>query len=96
MWGLCVAHSHRRQGIGRQLVELLVEHVSELPEVEQLHLEVLSCAEAAIELFNSLGFHCYCQEPHAVKDGGDYHDEWRMLKVLHSREADQEPAPSAE
>lgn len=84
LWGLCVAHSHRRQGLGRKLVRLLATHAGTLDGVEQVNLEVLGCAEAAIELFTSEGFHCFCREPHAVKDGGDYHDELRMLKVLHA------------
>lgn len=86
LWGLCVSRDHRRQGIGRHLVELLLEHAAELQGVEQVNLEVLENADAAIELFNDMGFHCFCREPHAVRDGGDYKDELRMLKVLHPPE----------
>ncbi len=86
LWGLCVARGHRRQGIARQLVKLLITHASTLEGVEQMNLEVLECAEAAIALFTELGFHCFCKEPHAVRDSGVYQDELRMLKVLFTPE----------
>lgn len=86
LWGLCVSRDYRRQGIARQLVTLLITHASTLEGVEQMNIEVLECAEAATALFTDLGFHCFCREPHAVRDAGVYQDELRMLKVLFSPE----------
>lgn len=86
LWGLCVARDYRRRGIGRNLVRLLTEHAGELDGVEQINAEALEPAEAAIELLTAEGFHCYCREPHAVRDGGDYKDELRLLKILHPPE----------
>ncbi|MCV6590635.1 MAG: GNAT family N-acetyltransferase [Marinobacterium sp.] len=82
LWGLCVNLEWRRRGIGQTLVRGLIEHCEGLGNVEQINLEVLGCAQAAIELFIAEGFHCFCHEPHAVRDGADYHDELRMLRVL--------------
>lgn len=86
LWGLCVSRDYRRQGIARQLVTLLITHASTLEGVEQMNIEVLECAEAATALFTDLGFHCFCREPHAVRDAGVYQDELRMLKVLFTPE----------
>ena len=55
MMNLAVVPSYRRQGIGRQLVERLVNELKK-NDVHLLFLEVRVTNEPAIELYHSLGF----------------------------------------
>ena len=53
--GLMVAQSHRRQGIGRALLEAAVEW-ARANDVRKLELHVFTYNEAAIALYESFGF----------------------------------------
>ena len=55
MMNLAVLHSHRRQGIGRELVMALVRKLEE-NGVHCLTLEVRASNLPAVELYGSLGF----------------------------------------
>jgi len=52
MMNIAVAHSHRRQGIARLLVEELIRQL----DANMLTLEVRASNEGAIALYESLGF----------------------------------------
>ena len=55
MMNLAVLSSHRRQGVGRRLVEALIDHLK-ADCVRCLTLEVRASNEAAIVLYNGMGF----------------------------------------
>jgi len=50
----------RRQGIGREVLEILMKDI--WPRKKRLTVEVLSCNEAAISFYRSVGFKEYCLE----------------------------------
>ena len=52
MMNIAVAHSHRRQGIAKLLVEELIRQL----DASMLTLEVRASNEGAIKLYESLGF----------------------------------------
>jgi [ribosomal protein S18]-alanine N-acetyltransferase len=52
---IVVAESHRRKGIGRQLLFELIEKLKKT-EIDTLHLEVRASNREAIPLYNSFGF----------------------------------------
>ena len=56
MMNLAVAPDHRRQGIARMLVLALCNRLSEEQKAASLTLEVRDSNEAAIRLYDSLGF----------------------------------------
>lgn len=80
LWGMYVRPEARQAGIGRRLVEALIEH-SRL-HVELLQLLVISDNAPARRLYASLGFVEYGIERHATKYRGQYHDDVLMALPL--------------
>jgi ribosomal protein S18 acetylase RimI-like enzyme len=85
LWGMYVATDARRSGIGRRLVEAVVEHARR--RVELLQLTVVATNAPARHLYTELGFVEYGIEPHALKHDGRYWDEILMVKPLLPDEA---------
>lgn len=67
---VAVAEEHRRQGIGRALIDALVRSVR-LRGVVGVTLEVRESNEAAIELYERLGFVSYGLRPGYYQDTGE-------------------------
>jgi ribosomal protein S18 acetylase RimI-like enzyme len=80
LWGMYVRPAARNSGLGRRLVEAVVNHAS--GRVEQLLLSVVSENEAARRLYQKLGFSEYGREMKALKLGGRYLDEILMVRFL--------------
>jgi len=55
-FGMSVHRDWRRQGIGRTLVQILLDWAKKSPIIEKVYLEVFSTNTQAIELYQSLGF----------------------------------------
>jgi ribosomal protein S18 acetylase RimI-like enzyme len=70
----------RNSGLGRRLLEAVVNHAS--GRVEQLLLSVVSENEAAHRLYQELGFSEYGREMKALKLGERYLDEILMVRFL--------------
>jgi ribosomal protein S18 acetylase RimI-like enzyme len=78
--GMYVRPSARRAGVGRRLVETIVE--SARHSVELIQLAVVSDNEPARRLYERRGFVEYGLEKKALKQGGHYYDEVLMAKNL--------------
>jgi RimJ/RimL family protein N-acetyltransferase len=78
--GMYVRPSARRAGVGRRLVETIVEAACQ--RVELIQLAVVSDNEAARRLYASLSFLEYGLEKKALKYDGRYYDEVLMAKDL--------------
>lgn len=74
LWLLFTHAAVRGQGIGRTLLERVIEQCRHDPDLEQLHLSVGSESAAARRLYASVGFQPYGIEPHAMKLGDRYID----------------------
>ena len=70
----------RRTGIGRRLVEAIVDLARD--RVELIQLAVVRDNEQARHLYASLGFREYGVEKNALKQDGRYYDEVLMAKDL--------------
>lgn len=79
VWGMYVADSARGQGIGRALLEELLERVRQVPGLEQVMLTVTVNQLAAKKLYASLGFESYGREPGALRVGHQSLDEEYMV-----------------
>jgi ribosomal protein S18 acetylase RimI-like enzyme len=70
----------RRLGVGRRLVEAVIDTARQ--HVELVQLTVVTGNEAALRLYSGLGFVQYGLEKKALKQGGRYYDEILMVKYL--------------
>jgi ribosomal protein S18 acetylase RimI-like enzyme len=78
--GMYVRPEARRAGVGRRLVEAVIDLARR--HVELIQLSVVEENEAARRLYAGLGFVQYGLEIHALKQGGRYYDEILMAKDL--------------
>ncbi len=85
LWGMYVRPDARGAGIGRRLVEAVIEHARR--DVELVQLTVVSGNEPARRLYAKLGFVEYGIERHALKQDGRYWDEILMAKQFLPDEA---------
>jgi len=87
VWGVFVAPEKRGLGLGRRMMETLLEHGARVDGVEQILLSVTTTQTAAASLYRSLGFESFGFEPRALKIGDRYVDEEYM--VLHVKTVDR-------
>ncbi len=80
IWGMYVRPNARKTGIGRRLVEAIVDLARQ--RVELVQLTVVRDNEQARRLYASLGFREYGIEKKALKQDGRYYDEVLMAKDL--------------
>lgn len=80
LWGMYVRPSARGTGVGKALVETVIEHARQ--HVELLQLTVVSTNERARRVYADLGFSEYGIEQRALKNGDEYFDEVLMVRFL--------------
>ncbi len=91
VWGVYVTESARGRGVGRALLEALIERAKTYPDLEQLTLSVATEQAAARGLYASLGFEVWGLERRALKLPDRYADE--EYRVLWLREGSANYAP---
>jgi ribosomal protein S18 acetylase RimI-like enzyme len=82
LWGMHVAASCRRQGIGRRLVEELVSRARDFGDIEQIILNAATRNTAAVRFYESLGFRSFGHEPNALHVNGQSYDQEHMILDL--------------
>lgn len=75
----------QRQGIGRELLADLIQRARLLDGVEQLRLSVVKDNNAAMALYQVVGFQVYGIEPNAMKTANRSWDEVHMVLFLTSQ-----------
>ena len=88
IYGVYVAAAHRRKGVGRALIQALIERAKQDPSLEQILLAVATIQSAARQLYRNCGFETYGTEPYALKVGDRYIDEDYMILRLRPRAFD--------
>ncbi|WP_158091697.1 GNAT family N-acetyltransferase [Bradyrhizobium canariense] len=73
-----VREDGRGKGIGDRLIKELLDHAE--ARVEQVHLEVLLEATAAIRTYKRNGFEVYGTDPAAVRIGHITYDKYLMVR----------------
>ncbi len=85
VWGVYVTPSKRGAGVGRRLLQTVLDQGAAVPGIEQILLSVTATQTAAIGLYRSLGFESFGREPRALKIGGRFVDEEYMILRLDGR-----------
>src|SRR5262245_24537075 len=67
VWGMYVTPAHRRSGIARALMDAAIGFARGLPGVGEVDLSVAASGEAAVRLYESLGFVAWGTEPHGMR-----------------------------
>jgi RimJ/RimL family protein N-acetyltransferase len=80
LWGMYVRPGARGTGVGRRLIEAVLELARR--RVELIQLTVVQDNAQARRLYASLGFQDYGLEKNALKHDGRYYDEVLMAKDL--------------
>ena len=82
VWGMYVADAARGQGLGRALLQALLERARQIPDLEEVLLSVAVTQTAARKLYASLGFTSFGLERNALRVGQQAVDEDYMSLKL--------------
>jgi ribosomal protein S18 acetylase RimI-like enzyme len=77
-----VAPEVGRRGLGKALLQALIDYARDAGELEQLVLTVTRANHAASELYRAAGFRTFGVEPRALKVDGEYFDKEHMILFL--------------
>jgi ribosomal protein S18 acetylase RimI-like enzyme len=80
LWGMYVRGNARGSGIGRALVQRVLDHAQ--GKVDLVQLTVVENNRAAQNLYAALGFVTYATEPDALKRDGRLFNEVLMMRKL--------------
>ena len=82
IWGVYVAPSWRRRGVGGLLLRAALAHAASMEGLRQVNLGVNSANPAAIALYTSAGFETYGIEKGFLMVDGVLYDEVHMARVI--------------
>lgn len=82
IWGMYVTESARGKGIGRALLNAVLERARKSPSLELITLSVTVGQSAAKKLYESFGFEVFGREPNSVRVAGETVDEEHMVLRL--------------
>ena len=82
VWGVYLTKQSRGQGIGRHMMQTLLERGRSIEGVEQILISVSTTQTAAMDLYRSLGFQSFGREPRALRIGDRLIDEEYMVLLL--------------
>lgn len=87
LFGMFVAPSSRGRGVGRALVEAVLDHARRAPSLRIVQLSVTASNHAAVSLYEACGFVGYGSEPFAVRTDDGYVTKRHMWLDLTERGA---------
>jgi ribosomal protein S18 acetylase RimI-like enzyme len=79
IWGVYVTPRARGKGVGRRMMEILLQRGAGINGVEQILISVATTQAAAMGLYRSLGFETFGREPRALRIGDRFIDEEYMV-----------------
>lgn len=82
IWGVYVTPKSRGTGLGRNLLQTVIDRARTIDGLEQILLSVAATQTRAAGLYRSLGFASFGCEPRALKIGDRYIDEEYMILNL--------------
>ncbi|OPA77769.1 hypothetical protein BVG16_15175 [Paenibacillus selenitireducens] len=82
LWGLYVQASYQNLGIGKQLIEAMLDALQEMKDLTAVTLGVMSHNEAAIHVYQQFGFELYDVEKDAFTYKGQSYDHQLMIRWM--------------
>lgn len=82
LFRMYVSSDFRGKGIGKQLIEALIQRVSKINDIEQINLTVIANNENAKKMYEKFGFETFGSEKNAIKWKGNYFAEDQMVLQL--------------
>ena len=82
LWGVFVDVGQRGKGVARRLVHACIDQAERDPAILQVHLSVNAENNAALRLYESLGFIAYGTEPRSLRVGELFYDEYHLALLL--------------
>lgn len=82
IWGVFVRKEYRGKQIGRQLMQTCIEKAYKIPGLQKILLGASHISDAAIGLYQEMGFKTYGTEQNAMIWKGEYIHEILMEKKL--------------
>jgi len=82
VWGVYVTSASRGTGLGRKILETLLQRAATIDGMEQILISVTTTQVAATALYRSLGFVPFGCELKALKIDGQFIDEEHMAMVV--------------
>ncbi|ABF41384.1 GCN5-related N-acetyltransferase [Candidatus Koribacter versatilis Ellin345] len=82
IYGVYVKASHRGRGVGRALMQQVLDRARPQAGLDHILLAVATTNTTAFELYRSLGFETWGTEPHALRVGDKFVDEHQMVLRL--------------
>jgi len=89
IYGVYVTSGQRGKGMGRALIEALLDRAKRDVSLEQILLAVATVQTAARQLYRKYGFQSFGIEPNALKVGSTYIDEDHMILYTSPTDRDQ-------
>jgi ribosomal protein S18 acetylase RimI-like enzyme len=78
VWGVYVTPERRGAGVGKKMLQVLLERGGAMDGIQQILLSVTATQVAALGLYRSVGFTSFGCEPRALKIGERFIDEEYM------------------
>jgi RimJ/RimL family protein N-acetyltransferase len=82
IWGMYVTPTHRRRGIGRQLIESVLSHAASLSGLRRINIGANAANSPAIALYEATGFKSYGMERAFLIVDGVEQDEILLSYVI--------------
>lgn len=82
IWGVYVRDSHRGKGIGKKLMQAVLQNLQANSKIKKANLNVNTEQSAAVKMYESLGFKIAGTLHKELKEGEEYFDEYLMEKMF--------------
>jgi len=82
IWGVYVNRNYRGQGIGKKLMDVIVDEIKKHPQIIKISLGVNTKNEPALELYKSCDFKIVGTLQKELKFGDNFVDEYLMELLM--------------
>ncbi|MFB7142464.1 GNAT family N-acetyltransferase [Gottfriedia sp. NPDC056225] len=82
IWGMYVNPNYRGKGVGKKVLGQAIQHATQIEDILQIELAVISSNISAKKLYESVGFESFGTEKRALFVNGEFYDEDHMVKMI--------------